>query len=219
LLEESVEIPVFHGCIGAKLFLPVAPKAAVIIALPSGIARLGRLELFGARALARAGFTTLLVDLFTEEEDDARTGGHADVPMLADRILTSARWLNSHGVSSRLQLGLVGVGAAATAALFASAMDVDRPFAVVSRGACATLASASLSLTRVPSLFIVDGGDARFHEAQREACGESAQRQIEIVAQVDGPGCDQVTALITGWFNRWLAPQPRSAWTGLSIAQ
>jgi putative phosphoribosyl transferase len=214
--EQDVEVPVFHGLLGGCLFVPsTTPRAAIIVALPGGIGRLGRLERFGAAALARAGYATLLLDLLTEDEADV--GGadpRTDVPLLADRLSNASRWLGEHGVSTGLRLGYLGVGEAATAALFVSALQPDRAFAVVSRGHCASLAASSLHLTRVPTLFIVTGGDARSHQAHREACAHSAQRQVEVVASSEGDpegaNCDRINELSAGWFHRWLGPR----WTG-----
>ena len=213
---QDVEVPVFHRRLGGQLFVPVAPSAAVIVALPGGIGRLGRLERFGAAALARAGFATLLLDLLTEDEDDVvHDDPRTDVPLLADRLLTASHWLGER-LAARLQLGYLGVGEAATAALFVSALQPDFPFAVVSRGTCAALAAPSLHLTHVPTLFIATGGDAREHEAHREACNHSIWRQVEVVPSREGDSCgascDRVNELSAGWFKRWLSPGPRPRW-------
>ena len=161
--DRSVEVPAARVNLGGLLFVPAKPKAAVIIAQPSGISRLSRRERFVAGSLARAGFTTLLIDLLTEEEDEVREGAHQDVPLLADRLLCAARWLGTTGGAESLPLGYFGVGNGSAAALVATAIEPSQVLALVSRGGRPDYAGASLLLTRVPSLFIVNGRGLEFN--------------------------------------------------------
>jgi dienelactone hydrolase len=209
--DRAVEVPVPLGNLGALMYLPSEPRGAIIIAHPSGIGRLSRRERFVAGSFARAGFLTLLVDLLTEEEDAVREGAHGDVPLLAERLLTTARWLGSWGASTRLPLGYLGVGMGAAAALVATAIEPQRVQAVVSRGSRPDYAGASLLLTRVPSLFIVDGRDAQVLAANRAACGLSPYRRLEVVPSrsgkfTEGEALDRLTALSAAWFTHWLDP-------------
>ncbi|MDP1827676.1 MAG: hydrolase [Archangium sp.] len=206
--DEQVEVPVARASLGAVLFRPPHARASVIIAHPSGIARLSRLERFVAGSLARAGFTTLLLDLLTEDEDAVREGAHADIPLLADRLLAAARWMSE---SMRLPLGYFGVGHGAAAALVATAIEPNRVLGLVSRGGRPDYAGASLLLTRVPSLFIVDGNDPKELAANRAACGLSPRRRLDVVPSpggsfLEGEALDRVTALSAAWFGHWLDP-------------
>ena len=209
--DSAVEVPVARGSLGGLMYLPPNPRGAIIIAHPSGIGRLSRRERFVAASLARTGFITLLVDLLTEEEDAVREGAHTDVPLLADRLMSTAKWLGSYGASTRLPLGYLGVGTGAAAALVATAIEPRRVQAVVSRGSRPDYAGASLLLTRVPSLFIVDGRDACELAANRAACGLSPYRRMEVVPSssgtfTEGEALDRLTALSSAWFSHWLDP-------------
>lgn len=206
--DEPVEVPVAQASLGALVFRPPHPRGSVIIAHPSGIARLSRRERFVAGGFARAGFTTLLLDLLTEDEDSVREGAHGDVPLLADRLLCAARWM---GEATRLPMGYFGVGNGAAAALVATAIEPNRVLALVSRGGRPDYAGASLLLTRVPSLFIVNGNDPKELAANRAACGLSAQRRLDVVPSpggsfLEGEALDRVTALSSAWFGHWLDP-------------
>lgn len=208
--DHAVEVPVTRGRLGALLYVPPSPRGAVLIAQPSGIGRLSRHERFSANSLARAGFTTLLVDLLTEDEDSVREGAHTDVPLQAERLLSAVQWL---GAATRLPLGSLGVGTAAAAALVAAAMEPASVRAVVSRGSRPDHAGASLLLNRVPSLFIVVGDDPTELAANRAACGlsRSPHRRLETVRSsggkfFEGEALDRATALGAEWFTRWLAP-------------
>jgi dienelactone hydrolase len=213
---RPVEVPAMRCHLGALLFLPPAPRGAVIIAHPSGINRLSRHERFVAGSLARAGFLTLLLDLLTEEEDAVREGAHTDVPLLAERLLSAARCLREFGASTGLPLGYFGVGHGAAAALVATAIEPHRVLAVVSRGGRPDYAGASLLLTRVPSLFIVNGADQKELAANRAACGLSTSRRLDVVPSpsgsfLEGEALDRVTALSCAWFTHWLDPAFPSA--------
>ncbi|MDP1824084.1 MAG: hydrolase [Archangium sp.] len=207
-LVEAVEVPVSHGRLGAMFYVPSVCRGAVVVAHPSGIGRLGRRERFVASAVANAGFATLLVDLLTEDEDAVREGAHTDVPMLADRLLSAARWLSAQSACRLLPIGYLGVGGSAAAALVATAMEPDRARAVVSRDGRPDLAGASLLLTRVPSLFIVAGDDPLTLAASRAACGHSPEWRLEVVPSStgsdDGEALNRVAALSTAWFTHWL---------------
>ena len=209
--DRAVEVPVAHCQLGGLMFVPPNPRAAVIVAHPSGISRLSRRERFVASSLARVGFTTLLVDLLTEEEDAVREGAHADVPLLADRLLCAGRWLATEGGAGDRPLGYLGVGNGAAAALVATAIEPNRVLAVVSRGGRPDYAGASLLLTRVPSLFIVTGNDAHELAANRAACGLSPHRRLDVVPSaggsfLEGEALDRVTTLSAAWFAHWLDP-------------
>ncbi len=209
--DRPVEVPVARCNLGGLLFVPPNPRAAVIIAHPSGISRLSRRERFVAGSLACAGFTTLLVDLLTEEEDEVREGAHDDVPLLADRLLCAGRWLNSVGGAADLPLGYFGVGNGSAAALVATAIEPTGVLAVVSRGGRPDYAGASLLLTRVPTLFVVAGSDPHELSANRAACGLSPHRRLEVVPSsggsfLEGEALDRVTTLSAAWFTHWLDP-------------
>lgn len=210
--HQPVDVPVARDVnVGALLYRPPTPRGAVIIAQPSGICRLNRRERFVAASLARVGFLTLLVDLLTEEEDEVREGAHTDVPLLADRLLSAARWLGAFGAGTRLPLGYLGVGSGAAAALVATAIEPHRVLAVVSRESRPDYAGASLLLTRVPSLFIVVGNDPKALAANRAACGQSPTRRLEIIPSLsntllEGEALDRMTSLSVKWFTHWLDP-------------
>ncbi len=209
--DRSVEVPASRCTLGGLLYVPPKPRAAVIIAQPSGISRLSRRERFVAGSLARAGFTTLLIDLLTEEEDEVREGAHCDIPLLADRLLCAARWLGTTGGADALPLGYFGVGNGSAAALVATAIEPTRVLALVSRGGRPDYAGASLLLTRVPSLFIVNGNDPHELAANRAACGLSPHRRLDVVPSaggsfLEGEALDRVTTVSAAWFTHWLDP-------------
>ncbi len=206
--ERDVEVPAADGALGAVLFSRPAPRAAVIRANPSSLARLRTSERFEAALLARAGFATLLIDLLTDDEDDARAGADLDVPLLAERTLDAARWLSSQGGMARLPLGYLGFGAAGPAALVAGAHDPRQLAAVVLGSGQPERAGTALLLSSVPALVIASSAEPAALAAARAACRIRPLRQLELVstapgALADGDARSAVTALASAWFSRW----------------
>ncbi len=216
----EVEVPVRGGTLGALVFDAPQPRGYVVLGQPSGIARLSWCSRFLATTLAHAGFTTLLIDLVTEDEDIARRGTHDDVALLAERLLLSAHWLRAHrAVAGGLPLAWVGVGASAAAAFIATTSEPDRVLAIISRDGRPDHAGASLLLARVPALFIVDGRDPVTLSTNRVAVGLSPRWQLEVVTSdtgelVEDVAVDRVAALSTAWLSHCLAQH--EAWPRLA---
>ena len=222
-LERWVHVALTQGRLGAVMHAPPSPRGAVLIGHPSGISRLSWRERFIARSLAHHGFFTLMVDLLTEEEDRLREGAHGNVALLAERILGCARWITAREVERPLPLGYLGVGAAAAGALVAAALAPELVGAVVCRGGRPDDAGASLLLTRVPLLFVVDGHDPVELAVNRGACSLSGNRQLEIVTSPGGAfreeeALDRVSALSAAWFGRWFEPEQAPGGNGHSVA-
>lgn len=206
---DELELWVPCGSLGGKLYLPPgAYKGAVIIAHPSAIRRLTSREGFAARALAQAGFATLLLDLLTEEEDQAGVA-RLDVELLAERLLRTARVMEAYGVAPQKPFGYYGIGVAAAAALLAMSMEPGRSRAMVSRSGCLDSVGAFQLTTKAPSLFIVTGNNPTELAANRAHC-HLPQRRLEVVPCsgdfVEGDAFDRTISLSISWFTHWLDP-------------
>ena len=75
----------------ASVAVPNRARGLVIFALGSGSSRSSPRNLEVARALQRAGIAPLLLDLLTEPEA-ADIRARFDVPLLARRLVATARW-------------------------------------------------------------------------------------------------------------------------------
>ena len=90
-----------------------------------------------AETLNRYNFATLLADLLTEEEEivDMRTRHlRFDIPMLANRLVDIAAWLQNESQTKALKIGWFGASTGAGAALIAAARRPENVIGVVSRG-------------------------------------------------------------------------------------
>src|SRR5690606_6699391 len=99
----------------------------------SGSSRLSPRNRAVADALQQAGFATLLFDLLTPEED-SDPSARFDIPLLAQRLAATLRWLQADPALAALPIGLFGASTGAAAALIAAAAQPARVGAVVSRG-------------------------------------------------------------------------------------
>src|SRR5580700_10090981 len=98
---------------------------------------------FVAGQLNKGGLATLLLDLLDETEAEDHINVF-DIELLADRLLTAARWLRHQRQTQDLPLGYFGAGNGAAAALVAAAQRSSWVKAVVSRGGRPDLASSFL---------------------------------------------------------------------------
>jgi putative phosphoribosyl transferase len=206
VVEAALEVAITGAVVGARVFLPTAPLGLVVVANPSGIARLGWRERALAQALAGADLLTLLVDLLTDEEDDVSGGAHDDVPLQAARLLDVVRWLKRQPQAVGLDVGVMGSGTAAVATVLATAIEPGLG-AVVCRGGRADHAGASLLLTDTPTLFLVMGEDAVELAAAKAACGRSARRALRVVPLFETEdGFERTVSLGRSWLMKWLRP-------------
>lgn len=213
LAELEVQVPVLGGPLGAWLCRPSSARAAVVVGLPRALAHHSSSERFAATMLARAGFATLLLDLLREDEDEAVSGQSraepADVPLMALRLASATHWLGEISAPD-LPVGYLGVDDAAPAALVATAFDLGRVFAVVTRGGHPERAGASVLLAGVPALFLSaqeDGAQSRGFVANRSTLGTRGLWQVLQFAAPSlaaGAALDRVVAVSTAWFTHWL---------------
>ena len=144
-------------------------NGVILFAHGSGSGRLSPRNNQVANRFNQAGFSTLLVDLLTEEEAarDSITMEHRfDVQLLGSRLVLAAEWLKTR---SEQRLGYYGASTGASAALIAAAEKPDLVSAIVSRGGRPDLAGSSLPKVKAPTLLIVGGLDYEVLEMNRAA--------------------------------------------------
>jgi putative phosphoribosyl transferase len=162
LLEHAgtreVRIPVADTLLDGTLSWPAHPSGLVIFAHGSGSSRHSPRNHDVAARLHAAGLATLLFDLLTPREAEARA--HVfDIGALAGRLVSATRWARlQHGFAT-LPLGYFGASTGAAAALRAAAHLGRTVSAVVSRGGRPDLAGEALPQVQAATLLIVGGDD------------------------------------------------------------
>jgi putative phosphoribosyl transferase len=195
------------------LVVPEEARGVVLFAHGSGSSRLSPRNRFVAGVLNEASLATYLVDLLTEEEEEAdRRTGHLrfDVQLLGGRVLQAMSRLEREPQTGDLPLGLFGASTGAGAALVAAAERPDAVGAVVSRGGRPDLAADALESVRCPTLLIVGERDEVVIDLNREAMARmSAPVRLEIVPGATHlfpePGAlERVADLARDWFASYL---------------
>lgn len=136
-------------------------KAWIIFAHGSGSSRKSHRNNWVAQELNKEGFSTLLFDLLTQEEDQV-FHNRFDIPLLADRLKIATEWLVNFSDYQGEKIGYFGASTGAAAALLAArTMPLYWPlYAVVSRGGRPDLLKKEiLHEVNLPVLLIVGSHD------------------------------------------------------------
>jgi pimeloyl-ACP methyl ester carboxylesterase len=206
---RAVRIPASGVVLNADLTMPPHARAIVAFAHGSGSSRHSIRNRYVAEMLNAYNFATLLADLLTEEEEviDMRTRHlRFDIPMLADRLIDIAAWLQQESQTRDLKIGWFGASTGAGAALIAAARRPENIMAVVSRGGRPDLAGAYLPEVVAPVLLIVGENDPQVLELNKEALVRlNTESKLEIVPNAthlfEEPGTLEAAAgLAAEWF-------------------
>jgi dienelactone hydrolase len=206
---RAVRIPASGVMLNADLTMPSHARAIVAFAHGSGSSRHSIRNRYVAEMLNTYNFATLLADLLTEEEEvvDMRTRHlRFDIPMLADRLIDIADWLQQEPQTRDLKIGWFGASTGAGAALIAAARRPENIMAVVSRGGRPDLAGVYLPEVVAPVLLIVGENDPQVLELNKEALVRlNTESKLEIVPNAthlfEEPGTLEAAAgLAAEWF-------------------
>lgn len=180
---SPVEIRAGSVMLQGDLLTPLRPRGLVIFAHGSGSSRFSARNRQVAETLQVRGYSTLLIDLLTPEEEsvDVYTAEFRfDIPRLAARVRAAAEWVQTTRALKPLPIGLFGASTGAAAALIAAADRPDLIHAVVSRGGRPDLANDALPRVHAPTLLIVGGADRDVLEMNRTAMREM-RAHVELV--------------------------------------
>lgn len=184
-------------------------KSWIIFAHGSGSSHKSVRNISVAKELARAGHSTFLFDLLTQEEDNIFEN-RFNIPLLANRLLMATRWLMASRYYKRgTHIGYFGASTGAAAALMAAAKFPQNNliYAVISRGGRPDLVEEKiLNTIFTPTLLIVGGEDRDVIEMNKMAAQYLLNCRISIVPSAthlfEEPGTlDEVIRLAIEWFD------------------
>ncbi|HSJ46041.1 MAG TPA: phosphoribosyltransferase family protein [Euzebyales bacterium] len=206
---RDVRIPADGTRLPGTLSVPPDPIGMVVFAHGSGSSRQSPRNTAVARTLNAAGLATLLFDLLDANEAADRNNVF-DIGLLANRLDTATRWLESQPEAAGLPVGYFGASTGAAAALVAAAW---RPAvaAVVSRGGRPDLAR-TLGQVEAPTLLIVGGRDEPVLDLNTSALTQLGHgSRLEVVPGAthlfSEPGAlERVAELAKDWFTTHLSP-------------
>ena len=217
--DRGVAIPTGGVELRGDLFVPEAAAGLVLFAHGSGSSRLSPRNRFVADALHESALGTLLIDLLTEEEEEAeRYTRHLrfDIDLLADRLAGAMDWLVQEPETRHLDLGLFGASTGAAAALIAAARRPEAVAAVVSRGGRPDLAGTFLRGVEAPTLLIVGSSDEQVLDLNEKALrlmDQARAKRLEVIPGAthlfEEPGTlEQVAKLAADWFRTYVTVTP-----------
>lgn len=213
LPDPEVTIPVREGEIRGDLVVPPAAGGAVVFAHGSGSGRSSPRNRRVAFELQRAGLSTLLLDLLTDDEQriDERTRQYRfDIPRLAGRLVEVIDRLGDWPGTRDRPVGLYGASTGGAAALIAAAARPEAVRAIVLRGARSDLADPDARRVRAPALFLVGELDPEIRALNQATCSELAgPNELVVVPRAshlfEEPGAlEEVARLARDWFVRHL---------------
>lgn len=186
--------------------LHIPANAHGMVILTHGIENVEQLTHNTALTIAQAfysdGLATLVVDLFTTEEQqlDAETSYfRANTSIMEQRIVGIAEWLLQTPATQHLAIGYFGMGTTGASTLIAAAERPDVVAAIVS--VSGQLAAAQEYLPRIlsPTLLIALGNDQ--NTTTMNALEKIAvEKHFEQVANID----EDLTRIAGAWFTKYL---------------
>ena len=217
---QTLRIPVSGAQLNADLVIPADAKGIVLFAHGSGSSRHSHRNQFVARILQESNFSTLLMDLLTEEEEhvDNKTRElRFDIDLLSDRLTSTVEWTAAQASMKALPIGLFGASTGAAAALVSAARRPELVRSVVSRGGRPDLAGESLKKVAAPTMLIVGGYDDAVlvlnEQAKTRMPGEVALKVVPRATHLfEEPGAlAQVADLAAAWFSKTLKTEDVTA--------
>lgn len=195
--------------------LEIVPGATglVVFAHGSGSSRRSPRNVFVAEQLQSAGFSTLLFDLLTAEEErrDALDASlRFDIGLLGGRLTEVVDQASRFPETDSIPIGLFGASTGAAAALQSAAARPSAVTSVVSRGGRPDLTGDDLEQVQAPTLLLVGGGDHQVIRFNEEAAARiSAGHELSIVDGAthlfEEPGAlEEVARRAVAWFTRTL---------------
>jgi putative phosphoribosyl transferase len=216
MVREHITLSVAGVHLKGDLALPAQSYALVVFAHGSGCNPKSQRSRDIARALERAGFGTLLLDLLTADEETAEHEAMArsfEVEALASRLADSTDWLGAQATTRSLSIGYFGAGTGAAVALTAAAGRPMAVRAVVCQAGRTDLAAGAIPRVEAPTLLIADSDDPTGLELNREAmttlrCERGLSRVAGASHLLAEPGSiERVAALAAEWFEHHLPRQ------------
>ena len=166
-----------------------------------------------AQTIVDAGIGTLLFDLLTPDEDQARF----DIGLLASRLEQTTLWLKGRPEARALRIGYFGASTGAAAALVAAASLGEPVDAVVSRGGRPDLAGPALPKVMAPTLLIVGSLDPQVISLNENAYAQlRCTKAFQIVPGAthlfeEAGTLERVAELAVEWFRQFLVEDPERA--------
>jgi len=209
LIYKEIDIPVDDFHLKGNLRQAQNSKGIILFSHGSGSSRLSTRNNYVADYLLECGFSSLLFDLLTLNEDTVYKN-RFDIKLLTDRLVKVTHWVFKNETLKHLPIGYFGASTGAASALWAASQMGSAIKAVVSRGGRPDLAMPILDHIKTPTLLLVGGNDGIVIELNK-----TAQDKINAICElkiIEGathlfpePGkLETVSKETCNWFTKYL---------------
>ncbi len=206
---KEIEIQIDNIRLKGNLRLTDNSKGIILFSHGSGSSRLSSRNNYVADLLRDQGFSTLLFDLLTKQEDLIYEN-RFNIKLLTNRLLKTTKWIRKYRETDYLPIGYFGASTGAASALSAAAQLGNGIKAVVSRGGRPDLAMPVLNKIKTPILLLVGSLDQPVIELNKKAQAEISETcELKIIQGAshlfEEPGKLNIVAQHTiDWFNTYL---------------
>jgi putative phosphoribosyl transferase len=221
---REIDVHVEGVTLCGTLAVPHDAKALVIVASASGTSRFDASNRFLAAELRKRNLATLLFDLLTHREElRALEAGkfRFDLELLSRRLLAATHWVAHNRETEWMRVGFLEGPIGPGVALDAAARRPNVVQAIAAIGASPHIARSYFGKTKAPTLWLVGETDAAVLSLDpKEIAAIFGEADLEIVpgagALFEEPGAlEQVSALASRWFERWLVAPGAAAFKGV----
>ena len=206
---KEIEIQVGTIVLTGNLRLAENSKGIILFSHGSGSSRLSTRNNYVADILLKKGFSSLLFDLLTEEEDLIYEN-RFNIELLTERLLKVTQLISEYEITKKLPIGYFGASTGAASSLYAATKTGINVKAIVSRGGRPDLAMPILHEVTIPTLLLVGGNDDAVLELNQQA-----QSLINGICELDiiegashlfdeAGKLDIVAELSSDWFDKYL---------------
>ncbi len=206
---KEIDIPMRDIRTKGNLRLAPQGKGIILFSHGRGSSRLSKRNNYVADILYNNGFSSLLFDLLTPQED-ILSENRFDIQLLTSRLVHATEWISLSKDTKNLPMGYFGASTGAASALYASVKLGTKIKAIVSRGGRPDLAMAALPYVKSPTLLLVGSRDDVViklnEEAKSKISGICRLKIIEGATHLfqERGKLDIVANLSCAWFDRYL---------------
>ncbi len=207
--DDTIDISSTGKVLDGRLIIQKNSHALIILIDDHGRVSEDQRSLYVADFLQKAGFSTLMIDLLTQEELDNEANATA-LDHLSERIKDVCYWAADNPQTEAMNIGLFTINTGTAAALETPIFYDHQVNALVSLAGRPDLAVDNLKSINIPMLFIagnLDSSNVSYHEKVLENL--NAESKFEILKE-SGKGfhdesmLKDVAQLAKEWFIRHL---------------
>lgn len=206
---KEIDIQIDSISLKGNLRFSENSKGIIVFSHGSGSSRLSSRNNYVADLLLESGFSSLLFDLLTRQEDLIYEN-RFNIQLLTHRLVRVTQLLQNYTEIKNLPIGYFGASTGAASALSAASQLGGEIKAVVSRGGRPDLAINKLRNINTPTLLIVGGNDDVVIELNKKALAEiNGICELKIIEGAshlfEEPGkLDMVARETSSWFDKYL---------------